>query len=239
LKILNERKFKYGQQEVDCPLRICVAASNEWPNDQDGAQELGALFDRFLLRKTVSPVSAAGRKRLLWDRNHQPKFSETITIEELDEARQDAEELEWSDEAVEALNCILDHLNAQGISPGDRRMYKSVLVAQAFAWMQGADEVLPEHLEVLKHCLWVDPHEQPIKTAQIVARIANPTGYVINEKMAQAVDVIAKNTPTEAVPKLQEIQKELVALPHHPRRAAAEKWLQEQIKTQYHKVIGA
>lgn len=235
LKILNERRFKYGQQELDCPLRICVAASNEWPDEQE---ELGALFDRFLLRKIVNPVSVAGRKRLLWSRNHKPKFNTTITGEEIDTAQREAEALQWSDEAVNALERILDELNNQGIRPGDRRMYKAVSVAQAFAWLNGHDEVETEDLEILKHVLWVDPNEQPTKTAQVVARIANPTGHAINEKLARANDVLAKDTASEAVPKLQAIMEEMESLPAHPRKAAAVKWIQEHIKATYNKVIG-
>ena len=55
---------------VKVPLKICVAASNEWPQSQEGGKELSALFDRFVFRKTVRPiVSAAGRQRLLWHRD--------------------------------------------------------------------------------------------------------------------------------------------------------------------------
>lgn len=235
LKILNERKFKYGQQEIKCPLRICVAASNEWPDQQE---ELGALFDRFLLRKHVNPVSVAGRARLLWDRNHQAEFSSTITTGQIDQAHEEAKALEWSEQAVKTLEQILDELNRNGICPGDRRMFKAVMVAQAYAWMNGHDEVEPEDLEILKHCLWTDPNEQPIKAGQIIARLANPAGHAINERLAQANDVVAKNTATEAVPKLQEILKDLEALPNHPRKAAAIKWVQETIKRTYDRVIG-
>jgi MoxR domain in the MoxR-vWA-beta-propeller ternary systems len=53
LRILNERTYENGDGTMRlCPLRLCVAASNEFPTD-DGGKELGALFDRFLLRKKV------------------------------------------------------------------------------------------------------------------------------------------------------------------------------------------
>ena len=51
-------------------MKLCVAASNEWPGPET-ARELAALFDRFTFRKAVSPVrSADGRRRLLWTRDH-------------------------------------------------------------------------------------------------------------------------------------------------------------------------
>jgi MoxR-like ATPase len=235
LKILNERKFKYGQQEIDCPLRICVAASNEWPDEQE---ELGALFDRFLLRKIVNPIGVSSRARLLWKRNHKPEFKHRLSSAEIDKAQLEASAMDWTEEAKNGLVDILDELNRNGIAPGDRRMYKSVGVAQAFAWLNGHDEVQMEDLEILKHCLWVDPSEQPTKTAEIVARIANPIGHAINEKLGQANEIIRKNDPTEAVPKLQEIQKEIDALPDNPRKDAAYNWVGKQIEKTYNKVLG-
>lgn len=236
LKILNERKFKYGQQELECPLRICVAASNEWPDQQE---DLGALFDRFLLRKHVHPISESGLDRLLWTSNHQAEFEtyETITAEELDQAQEEVEAIEWSDRAKTCLRDIIRELRSNGIQPGDRRMFKSVKVAAAMAWLEGSDEVEPEHLEILKHCLWVDP-EQAVKTGQIVSKLANPVGFAINEKMGQATEVLAKNTATEAVPKLQEILKALQAMDDSKRQRAACEWVSQKIKQTYNRVIG-
>src|SRR5207302_9895482 len=66
LKILNERVYDAGDGVArTVPLRLCVAASNEWPSPDTG-KELAALCDRFLFRKSVSPIrSRAGRDTLL------------------------------------------------------------------------------------------------------------------------------------------------------------------------------
>src|SRR5215210_822806 len=71
LKILNERVYDAGDGVArKVPLKLCVAASNEWPSPDTG-KELAALVDRFLLRKAVSPIrSRAGRERLLWTADH-------------------------------------------------------------------------------------------------------------------------------------------------------------------------
>src|SRR3954469_19112511 len=81
LRLLNERVFDAGDGRlVKVPLRICVAASNEWPQASEGGKELNALWDRFVFRKAVRPVlSAAGRQRLLWPRDHTPKLSTSVT----------------------------------------------------------------------------------------------------------------------------------------------------------------
>jgi MoxR-like ATPase len=175
LRVLNEGVFENGDGLVcPVPLLLCVAASNEWPQSQEGGRELAALFDRFVLRKTVRPIlSVSGRRRLLWERDHQPRLSTTINAREIEYARGDARMLDWSEEGKEALEQILRDLAREGIRPGDRRQYKAVGVAQAFAYLQGADKVAPEHLEVLAHVLWDDPTEQPEKAAAVIARVTN------------------------------------------------------------------
>jgi hypothetical protein len=44
-------------------------------------------------------------------------------------------------------------LSKEGIQPGDRRQFKSVGAAQAFAYLSGAECVEPEHLEILASTL--------------------------------------------------------------------------------------
>ena len=77
------------------------------------------------------------------------------------------------------------------MQPGDRRQFKTVGVVLAFAYLCGADEVMPEHLEVAQHCLWDDPVEQPQKTAQVIARIANPVGMRVTQLLLEVEQVLA------------------------------------------------
>lgn len=195
LKLLNEKVFKYGIQEMSVPLIQAVAASNEWPNAET-MQELGALFDRFLLRKKVRPVSVAGRKvllsRAMADDDFRPKITEKISPEEIEEAHQEAMDLTWTSETEEALHSILDELNHDGIFPGDRRLVKCTKIFRAKAWLDGAEEVLPEHLEVLSHVLWVDPQEQPEHAEKIVTKIANPLGAILYDYQQQIFNVEEK-----------------------------------------------
>src|SRR3954466_6523558 len=99
LKILNERTHEVGDgTSIEVPLKLCVAAGNEWPSPETG-KELSALFDRFALRKSVRPIlTAAGRQRLLWHRDHTPKLSTSVTPAEVDQAHREARKLPWTDE---------------------------------------------------------------------------------------------------------------------------------------------
>src|SRR5262249_43438854 len=135
LKVLNERVYDCGDgTAVKVPLKLCVAASNEYPHAQDGGKELNALFDRFLLRRTVRPIlSQSGRQRLLWTRDHTPRLTTSVTPAEVDQAHADAMGLPWSGEGKEALEQVLRELHKEGVQVGDRRQFKAVGACQAFA----------------------------------------------------------------------------------------------------------
>lgn len=238
LRILNERVFDRGDGTLTkVPLKLCVAASNEWPQSQESSKELAALFDRFLFRRSVRPiVSAAGRQRLLWKRDHAPKLSTEITLAEIDQAHGDALALPWTDQSKDMLETILRELSKEGIQPGDRRQFKAVSACQAFAYLCGADRVEPEHLEVLTSVLWDDPVEQPEKVAQVVAKIANPTGLRLNQLLLECEQILAstdvRNLAQAATgaAKLQEIDKQLTALRGNGRVSKAQSYVREQIK---------
>lgn len=221
LRILNEGVYEQDGAWIKSPLRLCVAASNEWPNSENGAQELGAIFDRFALRYTVQPIrTASGEDSLLFGDIPPVEFgpSERITPEEIDEARREASALTYSAEGREALLRILRELAKEGIRPSDRRKRKAAQIAKAAAWLDGSAEVRPEHLEILAFVLWDDPQEQPRKAAQIVGRIANPAAVRVAELSSEAeaivgsIDVHDLSSTSTALAKLAEIDKQLGAI---------------------------
>lgn len=239
LRILNERLYDNGDGTLRAvPLQLCVAASNEWPQSQDGGKELGALFDRFLFRRCVRPIlSQRGRQRLLWTRDHTPKLSTSITPQEIEQARSEAMALPFTDQSKEALEAILSELARQGVKPGDRRQFKAISACQGFAYLAGSDRVEPEHLEILADVLWDDPAEQPEVVARTVAKIANPTGMVINQMILETEQILAGADPKNlaqaatATAKLQEIDKKLAALPSgNGRIVTARDYVRSEIK---------
>lgn len=203
----------------------------------DTGKELAALFDRFVLRKSVTPIrTQAGRQRLLWAREHVPKLSTTVSPAEVDEARRAAAVLPWSGEAQEALETILRELAREGVVPGDRRQFKTVGAVRAFAYLNGADEVRSEHLEVAQCCLWDDPHEQPQKVAQVIARIANPTGMRVTQLLLEVESVLAATDvrnladAAKAAAKLAEIDRQLAGLSGNGRLEKARAYLKDQLR---------
>ena len=234
LKILNEKTFDKGDGVARrVPLEICLGAANDWPSG-DEAKSLGALVDRFMLRKSVLPISsAAGRQKLLWN-NSAPEFSTSLTPSELTAARLDAQGIPWSSEGMKALEAILDELARQSVRPSDRRQFKSVAIVQAYAWLNGGDEVLPEHLEVLQHVLWVD-QEESAKVRSVIMQIAAPVGMKVNGLISEIEQVLSSVDPKDlgqaatAAAKLSEINKTLKGLNSHPKAVAAIAYLKEKI----------
>ncbi|KKK78986.1 hypothetical protein LCGC14_2838060, partial [marine sediment metagenome] len=119
LTLLQERAYDNGGVRIDCPLRLAIAASNEWPSAEDG-EELGAIFDRFLIRRVVNPVSPGGRNRLLYD--DLPAVRPCVDLDTIDKMADEAALLPVGEEARIILSAILDELSGDGIRPGDRRI---------------------------------------------------------------------------------------------------------------------
>jgi MoxR-like ATPase len=112
------------------------------------------------------------------------------------------------------------------------------MAAKAYAYLCGADEVLPEHLTILSHVLWNDPGEQQKKAGEIVQKIANPTGHRINELLLQSENVVRENKPADAYPKLESIRDQIKALSDHPKKARAVECVSDHIARIFKSVVG-
>lgn len=242
LKVLNEREYRNGTVTERCPLLLAVAASNEYPA-ADSAQELGALFDRFLIRLNVSPIrSDAGLRRIAFG-ECGVEFSGSISPDDIWSARAKSKNLPVAADAQDAGLRILKLANKEGIHPGDRRWQKSWDVCRAAAWLDGAPEVEPEHLEPLAHTLWVDPAEQPRVLASIVGEIANPAGMAVSGHMAEAQDALSGvtgdlSTLLAATKRLADIHKSLKKLPA-AKAAKACDWVESEIKRLKMQAVGS
>ena len=235
LKLLNEKVFDKGDGVARrVPLEICLGAANDWPSGDEG-KSLGALVDRFMLRKSVAPISSsAGRQRLLWN-NQPPEFSTSLSAHELTACRLDAQGISWSKEARVALESILDELSRQGVRPSDRRIFKSVSIVKAFAWLQGSEEVQHEHLEVLQHVLWNDHAEEASKVRAVIMTIAAPISMKVNGLISEIEQIVSGINPKDlaqsalAASKLAEIQKSLKLMKGHAKADAALAYVKDQI----------
>ncbi len=188
LQVLNERKFKNGKTTLDCPLKLAIASSNEWAT----GKELGALFDRFLIRREVKPVSTPdGIKRLAFDHNLVPALSDSLTTVELEAAQAEVASVTWKDTAQDAFLQISRQLTTEGIRIGDRRLRKAANICRATAWMDGEAEVTTEHFGILSDVLWGSP-EDSNTSRQVIVDIAKPSSMVFATSLAQANEIMGQ-----------------------------------------------
>lgn len=159
LTLLNEREFDNGTHRDRTPLISVVGASNELG---DG-EELDALFDRFLLRLHVGPVSRGAFLDLLGLRGHlTPAVPEALklTAGDLLAVQAAADSVEVPDD-VQVLLCDLrDWSTAEEIAVSDRRWRKVVKLLQVAALTNGRKKVSIWDCWLLQHCLWITPEDR-------------------------------------------------------------------------------
>ena len=159
LTLLNEREFDNGARRERTPLMAVVGASNELPE----GEELDALFDRFLLRLHVGPVSKDGFPSLLKLRGDAaPDVPDALklTRTDLDTVRKTAGDVPVPDDVV-ALLCDLREWCAAGEIPvSDRRWRKVVKLLQTSALTNGRKTVSIWDCWLLQHCLWSDAEDR-------------------------------------------------------------------------------
>ncbi len=156
LGILNERKFRRGHTQIDCPLKICIGASNSLPEDEG----LAAFADRFLIRLFIEPIADSFIEDLLvggW----QAEFTHVNSVLSLNELSEMSEHLK---------NVKLDHiipffadairlLRQSGIVLTDRRVVKTLKLIAAAALVNG-------RLEAQKQDIWPLFYVLPTKDMQ-------------------------------------------------------------------------
>jgi MoxR-like ATPase len=185
LTILNERVFDNGTKRQQVPLITLFGASNEMPQE---AQDLEALWDRFLLRLEVSSLSESGMETLLQREatNTQPQVITTMSQANLINLQQAAAALPIPPAITSALVTLRRDLERQkGITASDRRWVQCLRLLQAHALVEGRDAVEEDDLAILALCLWKEQQDQA-EIARTVNRLANP----MNAKASELKDRI-------------------------------------------------
>ena len=159
LTLLNEREFDNGARRVKVPLVAVVGASNELPEDE----ELNALFDRFLFRYHVPPVSSKSFPDLLEVSRDEPTIGPEFrfTADELRQMREDAEtEVSLPDNVRRLLGQLRAWCQAENIIVSDRRWRKIVTMLKMSAHSNGRKEVSIWDAWLVQHCVWEKPEQR-------------------------------------------------------------------------------
>jgi MoxR-like ATPase len=156
LTLLNEREFDNGSVRDKTPLVAVIGASNEMPE----GEELDALFDRFLLRLHVGPVTKQAFPTLLKLRGQStPRVDDHLKLHEheLQKVQEVSESVDVPDDVLAMLCDLRDWCTSEGISVSDRRWRKIVKLLQVSAVTNGRGTVSIWDCWLLQHCLWDTP----------------------------------------------------------------------------------
>jgi MoxR-like ATPase len=157
LTLLNERKYVSGGDTIECPLISVFAASNEVPSDDN----LGAIFDRFLLRVQCDNLDAYHFNELLLlgikfevkqlrGERHQP----LVAAHELLSLRKEfGKQMNFSDEFLSTYKGLVFQTRAEGVSLSDRRTIKLLKLFAASAYLDGRSQADTSDFFILKH-IW-------------------------------------------------------------------------------------
>ena len=140
LTLLNEREFDNGNKRIKTPLIAVVGASNELPE----GDELAALYDRFLIRYQVEPVSSQGFDHLLQLKdNNQINLEKSILLnsEDIQTIQHNAQQLPLSDEVVYIFKSLRKYLREKKIYTSDRRWRKLVKLLKIAAYTNSKKSV--------------------------------------------------------------------------------------------------
>lgn len=159
LTLLNERAFDNDGKRHPAPLVTVVGASNELPE----GEELDALYDRFLLRLYVGPVSEDGLDALLdlqGGESGEVPAELRLTHAELHTVAQAARGVALGQDLRDLLKDLRRWLAEQGIALSDRRLRKIVGLLRVAAWTDGRRVASVWDAWLVQHCAWEDPGQR-------------------------------------------------------------------------------
>jgi len=159
LTLLNEREFDNGTERVKTPLISVVGASNELPKED----ELAALYDRFVIRCRVGPVSQEGFDHLLDLRGKVDPMvppDALLTVEDLLAIQKEALSVRVPENVKGLLSAMRAFLAEQVIPVSDRRWRKILFLLQVSAYTDGRDAVSLWDVWLAQHCVWHTPEQR-------------------------------------------------------------------------------
>ena len=191
LLALNERQYVNEGVVVSIPVVSFFSASNEIPNFNHPEERiLKPLYDRFDLKVHTRYVQSKAKRMEILQRKQdispQEPFVGAITMQELVFMQDEVRQITLPQSINELWDNILCELRKKEIHVSDRTYFNYSELVKAEAWLQGRDQVLPEDMGILIHCLWNQPKEIPVVEKVIRDVTEDPMGDQIREILSQA-----------------------------------------------------
>lgn len=185
LRIANERKFRNGSTWIDCPTRMIVGASNEFPEDP---ATLAAFYDRFPLKMMVDSLddtTFTDMLRLVRDRPTPGKPPVTMTDADFAELDRLVSAVVVPEGLIEVLSELRGVLRAKGIRPSDRRWSQCIRIIRASAALAGRTTAARADLQAIEPVMW-STHEEIGQVRSEIVNFLNPIERVLREAIDAA-----------------------------------------------------
>lgn len=209
MPLMNEGIYKNGEREpIKVPRRTYLLATNKTNTENDFA----AVWDRVHWRFEVDYVEDRDARRdLIRDSLRRRLTSSeaptltTITLEELDQAHDEAMQLEITDKVNDAFFDLLDELKRSGVEVSTRREVDITAAVLANAWLNGHEKVKIGDLSVLRHMCW--SRREDIKTVKAIVLSATNPGEKRALELLDDVQVFRKEL--DSIQSLDEAKRHL------------------------------
>lgn len=183
LGIMADRVYHNDGHTIPCPLITMVGATNELPE----GEELAALYDRFMLRYEVKPLSDAAFPKLL-QLEAAGSPATTVSIDQLGLLHQALPTVVVPAGIIEGLGKLRADLRAKGLLPSDRRWRAVIGLMRASALFHGRDVVNEDDFDALTHVLWDRLGDQGL-VIQAVGAVGNPLKAKATELLDRATEL--------------------------------------------------
>lgn len=183
LTLINERLFFNGDGATQVPLISLFAACNEPPH----AEELRALFDRFLLRFHVGYLDDDKNFQRMLTQEEEPA-SEEASLKDLKTIQNEVSRIPVPHSIIESLTSLRETLNNMDVVISDRRYKQCLGPMRANAWLAGQKEVTRSNMEILKSVLWNLPDERE-KVSDAIDAFIFPLEQRASKCLKQAAEV--------------------------------------------------
>lgn len=173
-ELVLERRWKDGNTYRPVELISMFAASNSTPA---GRPELAAIWDRVGLRRITQQVTDPEQLLAMYRLPAAPDDPDpVITLDEVRAAHAESLTIPVTTEADEVLVQIVVAARAEGVTMSARRQMEARRIAQAAAWLDGAAQVEPRHLDFLTDYVWEQPGQYQALASIILAATAPELG---------------------------------------------------------------
>ena len=170
LTVINEKRFRNGDMEIQIPLKLLVSASNELPTQGEG---LEALWDRFIIRMECSNIKLERNfNAMLLDDNSEKDIAVPESLQITDEEYRlwtaGIDKVSVPEQVLNSINVIRRAMGNVTVSNSDerhnvyvsdRRWKKIIRLLKTSAFMHDRTEVSHADILPIYHCLWQEPEE--------------------------------------------------------------------------------